>query len=62
MYLRKPIETKFNVYTVGMMKFVIFHVTGVFVEAAVTTAGNHLPDYRASSYHNLKVQKLGMQN
>jgi hypothetical protein len=59
MYLRKPNETEFNVYTVGIMKFVIFQVTGVFVEAAVTASGNHLRDYRASLYHNLKGQMLG---
>jgi len=48
MYLRKPIETEFKVYTVEMIKFVIFHVTGVIVEATVTTAGIHLRYYRAS--------------
>ena len=48
MYLRKRIETEFNVYTVGMIKFVIFHVTGALVQAAVTSAGNHLRDYWAS--------------
>jgi hypothetical protein len=62
MYLRKPIETEFKVYTVGMIKFVIFHVNGVFVEVLVTTAGNHLRDEMASSYHNLKGQKLRMKS
>jgi len=38
-YLRKSNETEFSVYTVGKMKFVIFQVTGVFVEAEVITAG-----------------------
>jgi hypothetical protein len=53
MYLRKSNETEFNVYTVGKMKFVIFQVTGVFVEAEVITAG--IPQSKRSKVKYAKL-------